>query len=139
MQTAKPNLGLRIASMFIDHFIMCFIILVPFWAFVLMEMNEGGAVPEGGGRSYQLLFIALMVVYFLKDSFRGRSIAKRILKLQVVRNDSNEAASPARCFVRNIFIILWPIEVIATLFNSQRRIGDRVAGTRVISIDEKRK
>jgi hypothetical protein len=54
------------------------------------------------------------------------------LKLQIVENKTGKVASPIKCFIRNIFIIIWPIEVIVTLINPSRRIGDLVAGTKVV-------
>jgi uncharacterized RDD family membrane protein YckC len=75
----------------------------------------------------------MLIVYFLKDSFYGRSLAKRITKLQVVNNATGEPASIARGFIRNVFIIMWPVEVLVSLFNPQRRIGDYVAGTKVVT------
>jgi len=62
----------------------------------------------------------------------GRSIAERILKLQVVNNSTGQVASPIKCFIRNLFIILWPIEAIVALKNTSTRIGDRVAGTKLV-------
>jgi hypothetical protein len=71
-------------------------------------------------------------VYLCKDAINGRSPGKRILKLQIIDNATGKAASPVKCFVRNIFIILWPIEAIVALINPSRRIGDLVAGTKLI-------
>ena len=34
--------------------------------------------------------------------------------------------------MRNIFCIIWPVEVIVTLINPSRRIGDQVSGTKVV-------
>jgi uncharacterized RDD family membrane protein YckC len=95
------------------------------------EINHEQTNPDiFGGLSY--IGLIGFALYFCKDCINGRSIAKRALKLQVVENKSGNVASPIRCFVRNIFCILWPIEVIVTLASPSRRIGDMVAGTRVI-------
>ncbi|GEP98890.1 hypothetical protein CCY01nite_51500 [Chitinophaga cymbidii] len=74
-------------------------------------------------------------IYFCKDSINGRSIAKRILKMQVVDNRTGRPASPLQCVVRNLFCILWPVEVLVTFGSPDRRIGDMVAGTRVDEFD----
>jgi hypothetical protein len=50
----------------------------------------------------------------------------------VINNTSGEVASPLRCLVRNLFCILWPVELIMVLVNPTRRIGDYVAGTAVM-------
>jgi hypothetical protein len=73
--------------------------------------------------------------YLNKDIFNGRSIAKRILKIQVIDHKSNQAASPLKCLVRNLTIPIWPIEVIFVLVNPKRRLGDKIAGTRIDYIE----
>jgi uncharacterized RDD family membrane protein YckC len=133
----KTNAGTRIGSMLLDHIAMTFIAMIFFVPGMIsgfstaFEINHEQTNPDiFGGLSYVgLIGFAL---YFCKDCINGRSIAKRALKLQVVDNKSGKVASPIKCFVRNIFCILWPIEVIVTLANPSRRIGDMVAGTRVI-------
>lgn len=133
----KTNAGTRIGSMLFDHIAMTFIAMIFFVPGMIsgfstaFEINHEQTNPDiFGGLSYVgLIGFAL---YFCKDCINGRSIAKRALKLQVVDNKSGNVASTIKCFVRNIFCILWPIEVIVTLANPSRRIGDMVAGTRVI-------
>jgi len=53
----------------------------------------------------------------------------------VVDHHTGQVATPIKYFIRDLFIILWPIEVIATLVNPARRLGDYVAGTRVVVYD----
>lgn len=77
-----------------------------------------------------------LALYFCKDAIDGRSVGKRLTKLQVVDNKTGAVASPLQCFVRNIFCIIWPLEgLIVLLENPARRIGDRVAGTKVVFYD----
>lgn len=52
--------------------------------------------------------------------------------MRVVDNLNGQIASPMRCFIRNIFIIIWPLEVIVALINPSRRLGDIVAGTKLV-------
>ena len=133
----KTNAGTRIGSMLLDHFAMTIIAMIFSVPGMIsgfstaFEINHEQTNPDiFGGISYVgLIGFAL---YFCKDCINGRSIAKRALKLQVIEHKSGNVASPIRCFVRNIFCILWPIEVIVTLASPSRRIGDMVAGTRVI-------
>ncbi|WP_412983932.1 RDD family protein [Pontimicrobium sp. IMCC45349] len=133
----KTNAGTRIGSMLLDHIAMTFIAMIFFIPGMIsgfsaaFEINHEQTNPDiFGGLSY--VGLIGFTLYFCKDCINGRSIAKRALKLQVVENKSGNVASPIRCFVRNIFCILWPIEVIVTLASPSRRIGDMVAGTRVI-------
>lgn len=118
--------------MLLDHFFMTFILLIPMWAIIFYSAS-GTTLPGQLGAGFQFLFLAALVIYMLKDSFSGKSIAKRILKLQVVDNKAELPATAIQCFVRNILLILWPVEVIFTFFNPQRRIGDFLAGTKVVN------
>ena len=111
--------------MLLDHFIMTFLCAVPVVIGILI-IKDGRMIPIG--------FAIGFAFYFCKDCINGQSFAKRILKLQVVDNTSGEAASPLKCVIRNIFISVWPLEVLVTLISPSRRMGDFLAGTRVITI-----
>lgn len=137
MTEQKTNAGTRIGSMLLDHIAMTFIAMIFFIPGMIsgfstdFEVSQEQTSPDiFGGLSY--LGLIGFALYFCKDCINGRSIAKRALKLQVVENKSGNVAPPIKCFVRNIFCILWPIEVIVTLASPSRRIGDMVAGTRVV-------
>ena len=133
----KVNVVTRIGSMILDHFIMtliAFLFGLPmmignFVSALQVSHNQGQFRPFDG----PLLYVALIgfALYFCKDCIQGRSIAKRITKLQVIDNVTGEVASPLQCFVRNIFCVIWPVEFVFTLINPSRRIGDYVARTRV--------
>ena len=57
--------------------------------------------------------------------------------LHVVNATKGKEAGPWRCLVRNLLLMIAPIELIMLFVNSERRIGDFVAGTRVdVSIEE---
>lgn len=140
--TNKPiSVGARLGAMFLDHFFMTIIAMV----FVLPRMisnfsdalkisheQEDFNIMDGPMKYSAALGFAL---YFCKDIINGRSIAKRILRLQVVDNATGRVATPLQSFVRNIFCILWPIEVIIAITNTSRRLGDRVVGTKLVPYD----
>jgi uncharacterized RDD family membrane protein YckC len=139
------NTGTRIGSMVLDHIFMTLIVVLFMVPMMIIGIfgtmqeaftvsHEQNDVPVFGGSGFYI-FLFGFSLYFCKDGLRGRSLAKRILKLQVVNNRSGLPASPWRCLVRNLFCIIWPVEAIVTLVNPARRLGDRVAGTRVASYD----
>lgn len=37
-----------------------------------------------------------------------------------------------QCLIRNLFIVVWPLEVLTSLINPHRRLGDFITGTMVI-------
>lgn len=127
--------GTRIGSMFLDHVIMCFV----FFAFSIPSFIETFKEPSsqfvnrGLFHFPTLLSLFGFAIYLCKDCIGGQSIAKRILGLQVVDSKNGEVASPIKCFIRNIFCLIWPVEVVITSINPSRRLGDRIAGTKVIS------
>ena len=137
MTENKTNAGTRIGSMLLDHIVMTFIAMIFFLPIMVsgfttaFQVNHEQSSPDFFGATIYIVLIGF-AIYFCKDSFNGRSIAKRALKLQVIENKTGKVASPIKCFVRNIFIIIWPIEVVVTLINPSRRIGDLVAGTKVV-------
>lgn len=134
----KPTIPLRLVSMFLDHFfttfiltVSCGIILIPMFIFYHDTSSDKLSEIEIPMVITSLLFLIAFSFYFNKDIFNGRSIAKRILKLQIVDFKTREVASPVKCFIRNISLLIWPVEVVVTLFSPQRRIGDYMAGTQV--------
>lgn len=137
MNEQKVNAGTRLAAMFLDHVIMTFAMMIlailGMVATFSKAFNVGHDRPQASlfGNSVYIMLIGF-AVYWCKDSINGRSPAKRILKLQVVDNTTGIAASPIKCWIRNIFLGFWPLEAIVALINPGRRIGDFVAGTKVV-------
>ncbi|WP_222164626.1 RDD family protein [Edaphocola aurantiacus] len=137
---SKVNTGTRIGSMLLDHFIMSAAAMILTLPAVFMNFfsafNAAHPTPGFGisGPSFYLSLIGF-ALYLCKDVFQGRSPGKRITKLQIVHYKTGAIASPLRTVVRNLFCIIWPVEVIITLINPGRRLGDLVAGTRVVNYD----
>jgi uncharacterized RDD family membrane protein YckC len=130
----------RLASMLVDHFVMSVLAVVfglPLFALEMFSGFDGNPVSSFAESMGPLEYISYIgfALYFCKDCLHGRSIAKRIFGLQVVNNDSGTTASPLSCLIRNLFGILWPIEVVVSFFDTSRRLGDRIAGTRLVKYD----
>jgi len=135
------SVGTRLGAMILDHFFMTMIAMVFFIPGMISGFSDAFKVSHeqtnpnfmGGTLGYIGMFG--FALYFCKDIINGRSIAKRILKLQVVDNSIGQPASPIKCFVRNLLCVLWPIEVIVAMTNTERRLGDRIAGTKLVVFD----
>lgn len=88
----------------------------------------------------EVAFLSLLffpfTIYFLKDSYRGKSIGKRILGYQVLNRSNDKIANNLQCFIRNLFIIIWPLEVLISLFSPTIRLGDLVANTKVVKAEK---
>jgi len=120
--------------MIVDHFLMTFVMMLFSIPFIISDITNPGK------DAYNDLFIRYLsfigfALYFCKDCINGQSIAKRYFKLQVVNNRTGIAAAPLRCLLRNLFCVIWPIEVIVAFKNPNRRIGDRIAGTKLVFFD----
>lgn len=135
------NLGSRLATMLLDHFFMTFIAVVFLLPTMISDMFSDLTPSHepidfnfwGGSTIYLGMFG--FALYFCKDIINGRSIAKRILKLQVVDNRTGKVATPFQCLIRNILCVLWFVEVFVAMTNTNMRLGDRLAGTRLVAFD----
>ena len=141
MNEQKLTAETRLIAMILDHVVMGPIIMVFMVPGMVSKMATAFTVTHAqvdtnvfGGMNY--LALVGFALLLCKDCINGRSIAKRILKLQVVDHATGKVASPIQCFVRDILNILWPIVVVVALVNPSRRIGDRVAGTRLVVFDK---
>lgn len=118
-------LARRIISIFIDHFIVSLLAVI-FWRLTLLIVKDDN----------DLFFWFALGVYFNKDIFKTNSIGKSIMGFRVVEAKSNSEANGLKCLMRNLSIIIWPIEVVLLLVNNERRLGDYIAGTKVIPVDK---
>lgn len=81
-------------------------------------------------------FIFCIVLFFLKDLFfRNASIGKKIMKLEV-RTSSGEIPSKLVMILRNITILIWPIEILLIVLLNNR-IGDMIFKTVVFDTNSK--
>ncbi|MDD5111824.1 MAG: RDD family protein [Candidatus Altiarchaeota archaeon] len=146
---AKPNVVKRIVAYLIDSIIgggvslvLTVVILGIFWVLMMV-----GAASESmtlilasfAGMMVGLVVImAPMVLYALfKDGlFGGRSIGKKITGLRVENVKLNRPCSMKDSFLRNITMLIpvlgW-IDMILPIIDAEGlRIGDKIAGTRVV-------
>ena len=84
---------------------------------------------------YAYLLFGLFL-FLLKDLvFRNASIGKRALNLEILKSD-NTVPSISTLILRNIFVLLWPIDAILILAN-KRKIGDIIFKTKVVEKEYK--
>jgi uncharacterized RDD family membrane protein YckC len=109
---------LRLRSMLTDHIIMS-AVCVPV-AFLLSPIVAKGA------------FYFILIPYLNKDFLQARSPAKRLLGLQI-QDATGAPANELRAFLRNVTVLLWPVEVLLIAVGSPKRLGDFLAGTQVVA------
>ena len=106
----------RLIAAAIDSYIVVFIITVPI-LLIGIELDSWLLIAVGG------------VLLCLKD-VSGRSVGKKLLKLNLLDVDSERAPSLIKRILRNISMVIWPVEVFF-LLSKRRRIGDVLFHTRV--------
>jgi uncharacterized RDD family membrane protein YckC len=73
------------------------------------------------------------VAFAFRDAHRGRSPGKSVFGLQVVAEGTGEPIDALRSFARNVVLFVPPLPLVAaTQIAEGKRIGDGIAGTRVI-------
>ena len=73
---------------------------------------------------------------FLNKDINGKSIGKFFTGFSVLSIKTGLPANPIQCALRNLFVLLWPIEVVFLWLSPERRLGDIVAGTRISNSTE---
>ena len=83
-----------------------------------------------------MLGIAYVIGYgglLFKDIYKGQSVGKRIYKIAVV-SENGCSASLKQLILRNVTLVVWPIEAYRIFSQRKPRLGDVWAKTKVISI-----
>ena len=125
----------RINSTIIDMFFIGFWFMPIGIIFMICEITTLSIFSSSLVTPWTIGYGILMFLILNKDFYNSRSIGKRISGYIVV-NKKGLPASKTQCLVRNITILLWPIEGALLLINPSRRLGDFIAGTKVIESEK---
>jgi len=119
--------------MMIDYPILI-LIIVFLWASFTALFNHYNL-----GDRYVIIqaLVVMFLVVFLKDCFKGQSFGKRILKLRIVNTFDGKPASLGRLILRNLTLIIWPVDVIMIFIHPEQRLGDMIVSTKVVSSIDK--
>jgi hypothetical protein len=118
--------NIRLKAMLCDHMVLCALYRPVFMGVTALRVGWG---PDDRGWGFGVL----VVLYLNKNFFNGRSLAKRLLHLQVL-DARNRPANELRCFLRNVTCFLWPLEVLVLLLGQRGRLGDAPASTHVSAV-----
>jgi uncharacterized RDD family membrane protein YckC len=123
----------RIAAFLIDHFIITFLMV----SNVFLALGPNFIDENNPSKIMMMMFTVMIpcfILYFVKDSIKGISIGKWIMGIMIRdENDHSKIPSFGRLFLRNLFIIIWPIEFIVLVTNNEKkRLGDKIAKTVVV-------
>lgn len=75
-------------------------------------------------------FAAYVYLVFRDSLFKCGSIGKKILKLRITDMAGNNLSVGRKAF-RNLFLLVYPIEIIVLLANKGRRLGDILVKSKV--------
>jgi len=136
IERTAANVGLRIAAQIIDFFIL--------FVYIMAVIIIAGFLKVS---SSAIIFIALIPAFFysfiMEASFHGQSVAKMILKIRVVKLEGSQPTL-LNYFIRWMFRIVdvipfYGIVAIISIATSGKgqRLGDRAAGTTVVSLQKK--
>ena len=141
---SKATLGARLHAETIDALVGGMPLLLI--GFLLGSLPD--ARPISLVRPVLVVSCIVWAFYYLlvKDGWSyGQSIGKRKRGLMVVKLSTNEPCSRLASSVRTLTILFskaipvigWAVEPLAVLMSKDgRRVGDRIAGTQVIFVDE---
>ena len=122
----------RILAMIIDYFIISLIVYVPLYAYMYISKLELYILFDD--MVFMLIIALCMILILLKDLiFRNKSIGKKIMGIEI-RNNDNKIPSFPILILRNITVIIWPIECLLILLK-KNRIGDIIFKTKVVLTD----
>lgn len=93
------------------------------------------AIVAGGG-SFLISLLPFAYFLFCDFYFKGSSIGKKIIAIELTDRDEGDTISPARIIVRNLvkcLSLLFPVLYIAVFFNENKMsLHDKAANTMVV-------
>ena len=128
----KANFGRRLAAFLLDFIILCLVLAIGFLICFIFFRDSSLFTRRN-------FIFAALALYCLKDIFGGISIGKWALGLAVRRrNDPDTQPAPWHLLLRNISILLWPLELIVLAASKdKRKISDKLAGTDVYCVSRR--
>ena len=122
----------RIVAFLIDHFILTFLMV----SIVLIAIGPDFIGNSNTDRMQSIMYWVMIpgcLLYFSKDSYRGISIGKWVMGIMIRSNEDNEIPSFIKLFVRNLLVIIWPIEfIVLAVSKNKKRLGDLIVKTKVV-------
>ena len=124
MSKLLAPIGKRFTSQFVDELVA----LAAGYVFYLAAQSLGLPL--------ELAFLGFLGYLLLCDGLPGgQSLGKRLTGTAVVHATTEEPCSYGRSLVRNLALVLGVIDAVFILGKQRRRLGDYIAGTKVILLD----
>lgn len=123
----------RIAAFSIDNFVMAFLMV----AAIFLALGPHFFDDSDPVRMLIIMLAVMIPGFFLtfaRDSIKGISIGRWITGI-MVRDDADFNSTPSfgKMFIRNLFLMIWPVEFILLASSKEKkRLGDKITGTIVL-------
>ena len=145
MKSEPASSSNRIVGYMVDYFVFGIVVSVLSGMFAAWQGPQGGAVR-------QVTINLLLPIYILTRDVWGRSPGKMLARLRVI-DMAGRDANVFRRILRNVLLAagmagggpdlalapvfsLLAIAEVLSAFGSGRRLGDRIAGTQVVAVDD---
>ena len=127
----RASLGKRLGAFMIDFLIAAIAQALLFIPFIIIPLIQKSIDPAQVTTRNLWCTLITFGYLILRDLPNGRSFGKKALNLQTLGIDA-ERVSAGRLILRNLFVVIYPVEAIWLLVTSgQKRLGDIVARTGV--------
>lgn len=123
----------RIVAFIIDHFVFSFLLVGIIFLFLGTNFIDENNFEKITSVMLPSMFVGF-IIYFAKDTFNGISPGKWIMGIMVRdENHPNEIPSFGRLLLRNLFLLIWPIEfIVLAASQDKKRLGDKSANAIVV-------
>lgn len=125
---------LRTGAVLLDALLIALVLILPAAVLSWIVIRSGGAM-NWIARIWNVTFVLFLIGMLLRDAWRGRSMGKLVMGLELKRADGRRAGVLSS-ILRNLPLIIPGVnlvELVVPLFSENgRRLGDRLAGTVVV-------
>lgn len=133
----RPSILFNRACAICIDLVLVLILCFPFYAFILAVWPGDTSEMKVVEQIAIILSFFIFGLLMLRDCPYGQSPGKRVMGLRVVVLGTNELPRLRRLILRNLPVVLIPVDFILVQLQfihrtKVRRLGDRIAGTDVI-------
>ncbi len=134
----NKHIGVRLLSIIIDFLLILLVCLVSNLIILKIDIKMNFMY------HYTFVMVVFYSLFFCKDIINeGQSIGKRIVGLRIINdnksNNKGKRVSNRNLILRNIFIFIWPLELLMIIINPEKRMADFKLKTKIIPCKTKNK
>ena len=129
----SDDFGIKRGFAFIIDVLLLYAIAFLANTVVGLIMRLQGCSPAEVVFAVRIVGFCMIALFLLKDSFRGKSLGKVCTRVTVLDNKTNKPIGAGKSFLRNLILVIPIMVIVEFIFVIiGRRLGDRIANTRVV-------